>query len=349
MITLARDAVLATHVVQAFRPAGNVGSGFSRIFTLGLFVLIVSVSSVSSVGAQDTHVLVVVGVGGDEQHTAQFHKWAIAVVDAAKKGGVADGNITYLGERTELDAARMSGRSTRDGVTKAIGDIAARAQKGDHVLIVLIGHGSFDGRTGAFNLPGPDLTAADYDVLLDRLAAQRIAFVNTAPSSGAFLEPLAGANRAIVTATKSGGERNETRFPEFFVASLADPAADRDRNGRVSIQEAFDFAKQKVTTSYEQGGHIITEHATLNDGSEGKLAGTLYLSPMSERTAALAKNADPALKQLIDEREALERKISELRLLRGTLPDEQYEPQLEKLLLELAQKDRAIREREAKK
>jgi hypothetical protein len=298
--------------------------------------------------AQDTHVLVVTGVGGDEEHTSQFHKWASAVVDAATKGGVADANLAYLSERPDLDPARIRGRATKENFAKAIGDIAARARTGDHVFIVLIGHSSFDGRQGAFNMLGPDLTPAECDVLLDRLGAQRVAFVNTGMSSGAFLE-LAGPGRTIVTATKSGGERNETRFPAFFVEALADLAADRDRDGRVSVLEAFDYARAKVTSTYEQGGHILTEHATLNDGSEGKLAATLYLAPQSERTAALARTADPALRALIEEREALDRRIGELRLQKDRMATDEYERQLEKLLLELAQRDRAIREREAKK
>jgi hypothetical protein len=324
-------------------------SRFSFFLLPFAFSLFSFAAAVVPAAAQDTHVLVVTGVGGDEEHTAQFHKWATAVVDAAKKGGVADANIAYLSERPELDAARIRGRATKENFGKAIADVATRARTGDHVFILLIGHGSFDGRTGAFNLLGPDLTPEECDVLLDRLGAQRVAFVHTGMSSGAFLEPLAGPGRTIVTATKSGGERNETRFPAFFVEALTDTAADRDRNGRVSVLEAFDYARAKVTATYEQGGHILTEHATLNDGSEGKLAATLYLAPQSERTATLAKSADPALRALIEERDALDRKIADLRLQKERMATDQYEQQLEKLLLELAQKDRAIREREAKK
>ena len=74
------------------------------------------------------------------------------------------------------------------------------------------GLGSFDGRTAAFNLPGPDLTAEEYKPLLEKLRLQRVVFVNTASSSGAFLSVLAGPGRTIVTATKTGGERNETEL-----------------------------------------------------------------------------------------------------------------------------------------
>ncbi len=173
----------------------------------------------------------------------------------------------------------MKARATRENVTKAIGDIATRAKPNDEIFILLIGHGSFDGKNGAFNLPGPDLGAGDYAALLDQFKTQKVTFVNTASSSGAFLQPLAGPARTVVAATKTGGERNETRFAEYFVEALASESADSDRNGRVSVLEAFNYASAKVKTSYEQAGQILTEHATLDDGSEGKLAGSLYLAP----------------------------------------------------------------------
>jgi hypothetical protein len=288
--------------------------------------------------AQDTHLLVIAGVGGDDEHVKNFHKWATAVVDAAGKAGVLPANVTYLGESPEAPV-----RATRDNVVKAFTDLAGRAKATDDIFVLLIGHGSFDGRVGVFNLPGPDLTAEDYGKLLARFPTQKIVFVNTASSSGSFLEPLKGPARTIVTATKTGGERNETRFPEFFVEALTTDAADRDRNGRVSVLEAFDYATTKVKASYEQGGHILTEHATLEDGSQGKLAATLFLAPSRSRTAA-AQAADPATRALLEQRDDLERKVAELRLRKDSMEPAAYEQELEKLLTELALKTKAIRE-----
>jgi hypothetical protein len=298
--------------------------------------------------AQDTHLIVVTGVAGDEERAAQFHKWGAAIVDAARRLGVPDTGVTYLADKPDLDPARIRGRSTKDNVAKAIADTAARAKPNDEVFILLIGHGSFDGRIGAFNLPGPDLAVAEYATLLDQLAAQRVVFVNTASSSGAFIEPLAAPGRIIVAATKTGGERNETRFPAFFVEAFQDETADRDRNGRVSTLEAFDYARAKVVASYEQGGHILTEHAVLDDGSEGKLAAMLFLAPRAARAAALA-TADPKLRALIEERDALERQVAELRLRKDRMDEVRYTQELEELLTSLALKTRTIRELEAKK
>jgi hypothetical protein len=292
---------------------------------------------------------VITGVSGDPELATQYQQWAIKVTDAAKKKGIPDANITYLAENPEKDPGHIRARSTRENVMKAFGDVAARAKPNDEVFVLLIGHGSFDGRQAAFNLPGPDLTAAEYGDLLKKLATQRVVFVNTASSSGPFVEALAGPGRTIVTATKTGGERNDPRFPEFFVEALSGEEADRDRNGRVSVQEAFEYARQKVQSAYEKEGHILTEHAVLEDGSQGKLAATLFLSPEGARRADIASVSDPALRALMEQQDALERQVAELRLKKDSMDPAQYQQQLEKLLTDLAQKSREIREREGKK
>ena len=299
--------------------------------------------------AQDTHLLVITGVAGDDEHSAQFHKWASSLVEAAKQHGVADGNIVYLSEKPAQDPTRIRDRSTRENVQKAFADIAARARPNDEVFVVLIGHGSFDGRLAAFNLPGPDLTADDYARLLARLATERVVFVNTASSSGGFLAPLAGPGRTIVTATKTGGERNETRFPAFFAEAFEGNAADTDRNGRVSVAEAFEYAKNKVVAAYQKDGLILTEHAALDDGREGKFAATLFLESGRARAAATANVADPALRALLEEQRALEDRIGQLKLRKDAMDPAQYDREMERLLTELAMKARAIREREGRK
>jgi len=313
---------------------------------IGLACLLVA-GALAQASAQDVHLLVVTGVGGDEEHTAQFQKSAGALIDSAKKHGVLDANVSWLGEVPDKDP-RIKARSSRDNVTKALTDLAASTKPDDDIFIVLIGHGSFDGKTAAFNLPGPDLTADDYAALLRKFATQKIVFVNTASSSGAFVQTLAGPARTIVTATRTGGERNETRFAEHFVAAFDTEEADRDRNGRVSVQEAFDFATSKVKAAYEKEGHILTEHSTLDDGSQGKLAGTQYLAPERSRTAA-AQNADPALRALLEQRDALERQVNDLRLKKDSMDPAAYDEQLETLVTALAVKTRQIRDVEGRK
>jgi hypothetical protein len=299
--------------------------------------------------AQDSHLLVITGVGGDDEHSQNFHKWATAMIDAAKKkDGLADSNIIYLSEKPELDAKQIQGKSTKENVQKAFADLAATARPNDTVLIVLIGHGSFDGRQAAFSMPGPDLTPTDFAALLGKLSTQRVAFVNTSSSSGAFLPTVAGPGRVVVTATKTGGERNETRFPEFFVEAFGDESADRDRNGRVSVAEAFDYAKSKVVKAYEQEGHILTEHATLDEGAAGAgLAASLFLT--APQNALKVDTSDPAMRALVEQRDALEREIAALKLMKPSMDEAKYDAQMEKLLTDLALKTKAIRDRQSKK
>ena len=334
------------YVVSAFR---RTVARALRPAKAGHYVLILLLLA-RAAAAQDTHLLVVTGVGGDDEHTQNFHKWASAIIDAAKeRGGLTDATITYLGDKPELDAARIKARSTRANVEKAFADLAARAQPADEVVIMLIGHGSFDGKIGAFNLAGPDLNTDDYARLVGALKAQRIVFVNTSSSSGAFLQPLAGPGRTIITSTKTGGERNEPVFARYFAEAFADASADTDRNGRISIAEAFEYAKSKAAATYTKAGTILTEHATLDDSREGRFAAMLYLDSDRARAEKTAKVANPELRALLEQQQTLQTQIDGLKLKKELLPAAEYDQQMEKLLTDLALKARAIREIEAKK
>ncbi len=306
------------------------------------FLLIASLLCVipCSAFAQQTQLLVITGVPGDEEHAQKFQKWAATFIDAAKKkDAVPDANITLLEDK----------QATKSGVEKAFADLAARTKPSDAVVVLLLGHGSFNGTQAAFNLPGPDLTVEEWAKLLARLPAQRVAFVNTSSSSGAFLPAVAAPGRVVVTATKTGGERNETLFPEFFVAAFGDAAADRDRNGHVSIGEAFEYAKTKVGQAFQQKGLLLTEHAVMEDGGEGQLASALFLGIGRAEGALAIDLSDPAIKALSDEKDALDQQIAALRLKKGSMDEAQYEAQLEKLLTDLALKTKAIRDLQAKK
>lgn len=313
--------------------------------------------------AQSTHLLVIVGLGGDEENRARFHQWAAALVDAARdRGGLAPQSVVYLGEDVARDPGRISGRATRQEIERALGRLASVARPGDRVLVVLIGHGAASSGPARFNLPGPDLAPADFARLLDRFRGQTVVFVNTASASGAFLAPLAAPDRVVITATRGDGERNQTRFPGFFVEALASGDADLDKDGRVSMLEAFTWARGRTAASYEQDGQLLTEHALLDDdgdgkgngapgteGTDGALARTVALSSAEADRVGPPPDADPALAALYEERGLLENRIGELKASREAMAPEQYRHELEGLLLELARKTRAIRDLEKEK
>lgn len=302
-----------------------------------------------SATAQDTHLLVITGVSGDPDDAKQFHDLATRFIDAAKKkDNVPDANIIYLAEKTDQDPARIRGRSTKEGIEKAFADIAASAKPNDEIYVLLLGHGGFDGKTATYNMPGPDFSAADFARLLGRFQGERVVFVDTTSSSGGFLAPLAAPGRTVVTATKTGGERLDTRFAEFFVEAYEKDAADRDRNGRISVAEAFEYAKAQVAQAYQKAGTIQTEHAVLDDGSDGKLASTMFLSATGPVSANLDLN-NPQVRDLVKQRDALEQQIAALKLRKAGLAEDDYNQQLEKLLLSLAQTTQALHALEGKK
>jgi hypothetical protein len=208
-------------------------------------------------------------------------------------------------------------------------------QPGDRVFVVLIGHGSFRSGEGRFNLPGPDLTPAVLAGLLEPLDEQEVVVVSTASASGAFAEPLAGPGRVVVTATKSGQERNQTVFGEHFVTALTTGGADVDKDGRVSLLEAYEYATREVERFYESENRLQTEHARLED--EGQLARRLFLQSEGHGGGeADVASDDPALASLYAARRDLEDRIETLRARKDELAPESYNEQLEALLLELA-------------
>jgi hypothetical protein len=322
-------------------PAEKTGSRRSpRSLRLLLIASLLGVISVSSAFAQQTHLLVITGVPGDDEHAQKFQKWAATFIDAAKKKeAVPDANITLLADK----------EATKAGIAKAFTDLSARLKPSDAVFVLLLGHGSFNGTRAAFNHFGPDLTVEEWAKLLARLPAQRVAFVNTSSSSGAFLPAVAAPGRVVITATKTGGERNETQFPEFFVAAFGDAAADRDRNGHVSVGEAFEYARTKVAQAFQQKGLLLTEHAVMEDGGEAHLASALFLGIGRAEGVLAVDLSDPAIKALSDEKDALDRQIAALRQKKNTMDEAQYGAQLEKLLTDLALKTKAIRDLQAKK
>ena len=308
--------------------------------------------------AQGSHVLVIVGLGGDHENAERFHRWASAIVDAARdRYALPPASVVYLGEDPSRDTARISGRSTREAVDAAVTRLAGQARPGDRVFVVLIGHGASATGEARFNLPGPDLAAADFARLAGRFGAQQVVFVNTASASGGFVAALSGKDRTVITATRTDGERNQTRFGEFFAEALAADDADMDKDGRVSMLEAFTWARRRVAESYERDGQLLTEHAVLDDNGDGKgsdepgqpggdgaVARTLFLSAGGSQPVPGA-DADPEIRALAEKRQALEDRITALKASKEKMEPAAYASELEALLIDLARTNAAIKER----
>ncbi len=289
-----------------------------------------------------TFLLIVVGLAGDPEHADLFRKWASDLAVASQGLGVPRERIVYLGEGPAGDVA-PAGPATRDGLEKAFAALAPQVAADDLVMVVLFGHGSFDGRLAKFNVRGPDPAAADFAPLLARLPSQHVVFVNTASASGPFVEALSAPNRTIITATRSGSEQFATLFGGFFVDALTAVSADADKNRRVNVLEALQHAKREVAGAYEREGLLATEHPLIDD--KGKAAATLALGTAD---AAEALPSDPALRALHVERRALERRLESLKLLKPSMDPQRYLSELEKVATALALKAREIRQAEGK-
>jgi hypothetical protein len=323
-------------------------------------LVIVAVLMAAPAAAQTVHLMVVVGLAGDPEHGELFRRWASTLVDGASgRLGVDREHILYLTEQPDQDAKRATGKSTRQEVARAFATLAKRAKADDVVFVVLIGHGTFDGKVAKFNLPGPDMTPADFEPLLKGLPAKHVVFVNTASASGPFLAELSAPGRTIVTATRSGAERFATLFGGHFIDALMSDAADADKNRRVSVLEAFNAARAGVARAYEQEGIMLTEHPLLDDsgdrqgsadpkadGKNGRVASMLSLGTA---TSAEPLPADPTLRALYEERRALESRVEGLKLLKIGMEPARYAAELEQLLTDLAMKSKEIKDREVKK
>jgi hypothetical protein len=331
-----------------------------RVAALVALALLAAPGSPSQAYAQPgSHLLVIVGLGGDLENAERFHQWASTIVDAARgRYGLPADSVVYLGEDPARDPKRINGSSTREAIAATVDRMARAARPGDTVFVVLIGHGASATGGARFNLRGPDLTAAEYAALLNRFAAQTVIFANTASSSGGFVQALSGRNRVVITATTTDGEKNQTRFGEFFAEGFGADGADGDKDGRVSVLEAFNWARTRVADSYKRDGQLLTEHALLDDngdgkgaaapgqpGADGALARTLFISAGSA-APALPDQADPELRALVARRDALETRIAALRAAKDKTDPKTYEADLEQLLIELARVNRSIREKQ---
>lgn len=318
-------------------------------------VLTLALTAQSSVA--QTHVVVVSGLGGDQAHREKFHAWAVAMIDAAQQRfGVPDENITYLAERETLDPERISGKSTKENVERTLTELAAKLESGEGVFILLIGHGSYQGDESRFNLPGPDMSSTDFAIVLDRFTAQSIVLINTTSASGDFIKDLSGPRRTIITATKSPFERNETVFCQYFVEAFAQDVADVDKDQRISMLEAFNYATNEVRRAYDSDDRLLTEHAQLDDNGDGEgtdepdpatTDGALAQAFVLEGASASATgvSGDTVLVGLQNQQRELQQAIADLRTRKDAMEPDAYDAELERLLLELARVSQAIRER----
>ncbi|MEO8466552.1 MAG: hypothetical protein ABI640_14500 [Gammaproteobacteria bacterium] len=267
----------------------------------------------------DLYYLVVGGLGGEPKYQEQFDKATAEVAAVARRTTGNERVLVLQGES-----------ATRAAVTKAFDSLRTRTKPADSVAIVLVGHGSFDGDIYKFNLPGPDIDGTELKRLLSALPAKSQLVVDATSASGAVLD-WANDNRVVITATRSGFERNATRFAELFAASLAEGAADINKNGIITAQEAFDYASRSVADSFTKQGTLATEHPQMKGGGAARFT----VARLGAAPSAVPSN--PEVAALTAERERLDGEIEALKERREQMSGDAYLDQLQKLLVQLAE------------
>ena len=300
------------------------------------------------VGDPNKFVVIINGPGGEPAYAKQFEEWTAQLSTLlTERFGFDAKNIRVLSEKGEGG----KGRATADEVKRTFTELKSQLDANNALFVFLIGHGSYDGKEAKFNLVGPDLSASEYNALLSALPTRRVVVFNMSSASGEFIKSLTAKGRVVITATRSGQETNATRFTGFLISALSATDADTDQDGHTSVMEAFVYANRLTEDFYKRAGRLATEHALLDDNGdgvghekleagEGLLARVTYLDSLTVDEAA----ATAAAGKLLKERTRLEGEIEQLIARKSNLPEAEYEATLERLFIQLAKVNRAIKQ-----
>ncbi|MCG8605951.1 C13 family peptidase [bacterium] len=324
-----------------------------------LVALVATTYSQTSLPIGDRFGLIIGGIGGQERytekyfaHTSRMYEWLVDSLGYSK--------ITYLFSEPSFDSLRIDGLASADNVREAFDRLSGEMKAEDQLFVFLAGHGSFDGNWGKFNLVGPDLKDLDFAELLNRLPTNKIVFVNTASASGPFVKSLSGDGRVIITATKSGTQVYETTFADFFLDAITSEEADFNKDERVSMREAFVFAKTEQDRWFEDERRVRAEHPLLDDNGDGEgsqqldegeedgqWSSRVYLNPVSpelqKTLQSLSSGAQTAQDSLLLKKLSLEQQIEDLKARKDQINASDYAKQLETLLIDLARTNQKLK------
>jgi hypothetical protein len=288
-----------------------------------------------------TYWVIVAGLGGEPDYEQRFAATANDLDRILKTSG------------GDIHVFTLSGPSaTRAHLEETLGLVTRQTKPEDDFVLVLIGHGSYDGSVYKFNLPGPDISGGELAALCDRIPAKRQLVVNTTSASGGSIAALDKPGRAVIAATKTGTEKNATVFARYWVEALRDPTADVNKNDTISALEAFQYAANKTASFYESQKRLATEHAVFEDtgkndavrapstdSGEGLFLSSLPLVRFGDAQKAFS---DPAKRDLLAKKEELEQKIDALKYQKAAMAQDDYKEQLTAALVELARVEQEL-------
>ncbi len=311
----------------------------------------VVVAHANGVATGKTTVILAIGAAGEEEFGKAFTEWAGVWSNACVR---ADARLITIGgsdEKTSEPVADATNAPTDLTLLHEVLTCESQVSS-DELWLVLIGHGTFDGRDAKFNLRGPDLSATNLAQWLKPMK-RPYAVINCASSSSPFLKQLSAPDRVIITATRSGYEQNYARFGKYLADAIGNLTADLDKDGQTSLLEAFIMASRQTSEFYETEGRLATEHALLDDNGDGLgtpadwfrgvravkksegggLADGLRAHQFHLIRSERERNMPPEIRERRDE---IERAVGRLRGEKTDLAEDEYYRRLETLMLELA-------------
>jgi hypothetical protein len=292
--------------------------------------LALMLAAMSAPTSAATYTIVVAGLGGEPSYEQKFREHAAAVTSAAEKASGSPSNVISLTD----NAARA------DRVRREFKALAGRMTANDTAVIVLIGHGTYDGDAYRFNLPGPDLTDSDFSRMFDELPARDQLIINASSASGAAIERWQKPRRVVITATKSGGERTATRFAQYWAQAVASDSADTNKDQIVTAAEAYEYATRQVEAAFKSDTAMATEHARLAGDDAGRFA-------VARLGAAAEISENPEVMALLTQRGTIEQDLNQVKEQKNALPESQYYDALEQVLVRLALLQREIDSKQA--
>lgn len=304
-----------------------------RVGAIVFGVLCASLSMAAPQACAATYYVIVAGLGGEPDYEQRFQAMAKDLEKAVKAAGNNAHAYTLAGP--EATASRL--KDTLDVVART-------ARPEDDFVLVLIGHGSFDGTEYKFNLVGPDVSGEEIAEMCNHISSRRQLIVDTTSASGGAMQALERPGRAVVAATKSGTEKNATVFARYWVEALQDSAADTDKSDSISALEAFTYATKKTSAFYDSQKRLATEHAVFDDigggepvreadARQGAFLSSLTLIQLGKNQQAAN---DPQKRQLLTRKEDIEQKIDILKYQKAAMDPADYKKQLTAMLLDLA-------------
>lgn len=326
------------------RSGTTLSLGFSHFFAIRVSAFVISVLAGVDLHASSTNapteLVILQGASGEKQYEPIFSAAAQDWVAAAEKAG----------RRVKIFSPESSGTNTMAQFTAFLGQQPTNGVA--ELWIVLIGHGTFDGAEAKFNLQGPDLSADDLARLFEPFS-RPIILIDCTSSSAPFLKKLSGEHRVIVTATKSGWEENFTRFGKYLAKALTDTASDLDKDGQISVLEAFLIASRQTQEFYKQENRLATEHALIDDNGDGLGTPADFFRGVRAVKTAEEKASPDGLRahqihfvrgteeqklslEMREKRNQLEHELEELRRRKSEMSDEEYLKRLEPIVTEIA-------------